>query len=274
MRTNKKTRRGFTLIELLVVIAIVALLMAILLPALAKARSQTKRTVCLSRMHQLILAWLMYADQNDDLLVSGGQNLGQDHRHLETNPWCGFDWWMAVQPDKEEETIWEMKKGALWPYLREVDLYKCPEATRQMTRTYVVVESMNGEWRGHQNKGKIMQRKIQIPRPDSRIVFLEEGWPSPDSFIVNYDIEQWAGDKPQCPHDEGATFNFADGHAEYYRWEDERTLEFCGDGWDDHVFRVMMGNFSDPTGSIDLHRIQWWTWGDVDYLGDRAPLFN
>ncbi len=63
-------RVGFTLVELLVVISIIALLMAILLPALARAREQAKRIVCLSNLKQLTLAWMTYASANNDKLVN------------------------------------------------------------------------------------------------------------------------------------------------------------------------------------------------------------
>ncbi|MHC4726881.1 MAG: type II secretion system protein, partial [Planctomycetota bacterium] len=62
---------GFTLIELLVVIAIIAVLMAILMPALNRAREQGRRSTCLSNLKQLTLAWIMYADENDDNLING-----------------------------------------------------------------------------------------------------------------------------------------------------------------------------------------------------------
>jgi len=65
-----RKQKGFTLIELLVVIAIIAILMAILLPALNRVREQGKRVVCLSNLKQLTLAWIMYADENDGKLVN------------------------------------------------------------------------------------------------------------------------------------------------------------------------------------------------------------
>jgi prepilin-type N-terminal cleavage/methylation domain-containing protein len=58
-------REGFTLIELLVVIAIIAILMAILIPTLNRARELGKRATCLSNLKQLTLAWIMYADDNE-----------------------------------------------------------------------------------------------------------------------------------------------------------------------------------------------------------------
>ncbi|MHC4355756.1 MAG: type II secretion system protein, partial [Planctomycetota bacterium] len=63
--------KGFTLIELLVVIAIIAILMAILMPALNRVREQGKRIVCESNLKNLMLGWLMYADDNDDKIVNG-----------------------------------------------------------------------------------------------------------------------------------------------------------------------------------------------------------
>ena len=63
--------KGFTLIELLVVIAIIAVLMAILIPTLNRAREQGKRATCLSNLKQLQLAWVMYADDFDGKIVNG-----------------------------------------------------------------------------------------------------------------------------------------------------------------------------------------------------------
>src|SRR5262245_22458825 len=66
-------RRAFTLIELLVVIAIVAILAALLLPALAKAKAQSQNTICKSNMRQIALGILMYADENRDYLPWPGE---------------------------------------------------------------------------------------------------------------------------------------------------------------------------------------------------------
>lgn len=68
--------RGFTLIELLVVIAVIAVLMAILMPALHRAREQGQRAACLSNLKQLTVAWVLYADENDDKIVHGPTDKG------------------------------------------------------------------------------------------------------------------------------------------------------------------------------------------------------
>ncbi|HCO92954.1 MAG TPA: hypothetical protein DIU00_03230, partial [Phycisphaerales bacterium] len=88
-------RKGFTLIELLVVIAIIAILMAILMPALHRVREQGKRAVCLSNLKQLGLSWILYADDNDGKIVNGAAGHAgtpTDARHPNEDPWVGVCW--------------------------------------------------------------------------------------------------------------------------------------------------------------------------------------
>ena len=89
-------QKGFTLIELLVVIAVIALLMAVLMPALSRAREQAKLRVCLSNLSQLQLAWIMYADSNDEKIVNGGRA-----DNLNENDWSGRDWDIPYESDPE-----------------------------------------------------------------------------------------------------------------------------------------------------------------------------
>ncbi|MHC4227198.1 MAG: prepilin-type N-terminal cleavage/methylation domain-containing protein, partial [Planctomycetota bacterium] len=91
----KKRVEGFTLIELLVVIAIIAILLAILMPALNRVREQGKRAVCLSHLRQLGLVWIMYADDNDGNIVNGAaghSGTPGDARHSNERPWVGVCW--------------------------------------------------------------------------------------------------------------------------------------------------------------------------------------
>src|SRR5210317_946950 len=121
-----RKQKGFTLIELLVVIAIIAILMAILLPALNRVKEQGKRAVCLSNLKQLSLAWILYADENDDILVNGA--IGYSNRNMgwgnHTNEIAWVDG-LGTRGDEESQQI-EIMEGALWPYVKDLGMYKCP----------------------------------------------------------------------------------------------------------------------------------------------------
>jgi prepilin-type N-terminal cleavage/methylation domain-containing protein/prepilin-type processing-associated H-X9-DG protein len=265
MKTRAHSRRqgsGFTLIELLVVIAIIALLLAILLPALGRAREQGKKTVCMNNMRQLALGWVMYADANGDLIVSGGQN----PRVPGEIPWCGEDWTFIFQPDpRPEDQMEEMRRGALFRYVQNLDLYACPKAERMELRTYAIMVSMNGEWKGNGDSGPIVKNRLAIRKPGERLVFIEEGWPSPDSFILPYKNERWL-DAITAPHMEGAIFSFADGHSEYWKWLDERTIAI---GEADRVRARALAS-RDQTCNVDLRKLQKATWVDTFYTFDPA----
>ena len=81
-------RKGFTLIELLVVIAIIAILLAVLMPALHRAREQGKRAMCMGNLKQLTLGWIMYADENDGRIVNGAAGIDRSGEKA----WAGRCW--------------------------------------------------------------------------------------------------------------------------------------------------------------------------------------
>lgn len=126
-----REKKAFTLVELLVVIAIIALLMAILIPALNRAREQAKRATCLSNLRQLMLAWIMYADENDDKLVNGDTG---EYTSIHTNetPWVLKDWHTSDLRIKRNAII----NGALFPYCKILKLYRCPTVEKETLRTY------------------------------------------------------------------------------------------------------------------------------------------
>ncbi len=230
---KRGNRAGFTLIELLVVIAIIAVLMGILMPALNRVREQGRRASCLSNLRQLTLAWIMYADDNDDKLVNG--DTGEYGMVAANGPyWVQRDWTSGMTEEQRQQAI---KDGALWSYTRDLKLYKCSTVQRQVmdhynqtsppVRTYSIMDSMNcKDW--PDMGATILKRRMQIKDPAFRGVFLDDGGTNP-SALGGWTVytNQWTWwDPPPVRHGDGTTFSFADGHADYRKWVDPRTIEF------------------------------------------------
>ncbi|MGD0572551.1 MAG: prepilin-type N-terminal cleavage/methylation domain-containing protein [Sedimentisphaerales bacterium] len=245
---TKSKSRGFTLVELLVVIAIIALLMAVLLPALTKARKTAKRVICLGNLRQMVMAWMLYAENNDGKLVNGGQPWA-DVPPLITEPyWCTalppvpltdetgtystttrLDWDTSLWP--YEERICLMKQGALYTYIKNVKMYRCSEAPKTTHRTFVMPCSMNAAWAtGDQTcypSAKVAKRMGQITKSKERAVFFEERVISRDAFMFPILPNCALCDVIDYLHGNGANFAFADGHAEYHQWQCPLTLSWA-----------------------------------------------
>ncbi|MHC4463292.1 MAG: type II secretion system protein [Planctomycetota bacterium] len=258
-RRYKGFLTGFTLVELLVVIAIIAILMAILMPALNRAKEQGKRAVCLNNLRQLTLAWIVYADENDDKLVCGdageydtytpaGQNL-----HRDEIPWVleGRDFWPRGSKTIEEQRI-AIKNGALYPYTKNVDLYRCSVAFPREARTYAVVDAMNCIPHG----GEMFKKRMKIKNPTERCVFVDDSGATPmGGWSVEYPQNAW-WDEPPLRHGNGASWSFADGHSEWWKWKEQDTPRWTpnNEGLWKHVVRVK---------DVDIRRVRKAAWGRV-----------
>jgi len=214
-------RRGFTLIELLVVIAIIAILMAILMPALHRAKEQGERAACLSNLKNLQLAWMMYADENDSKIVCGDS--GEYTQPKGEIYWVQRDYVQSMTPKQKEKAIMD---GGLYPYTKDLKVYKCPQGVRGETRTYSIADSMN--CKGWDTRRKMVKKVSEIKDPTFRIVFLDdggEGFAHMGGWTV-YAVEQQWWDPPPVRHGDGTNYSFVDGHIDYHKWEDIRTIEF------------------------------------------------
>ncbi len=284
-RAHGWRREAFTLIELLVVIAIIAILMAILMPALKRAREQGQRAVCLNHLKTLTLGWSMYADDNDDRLVNGEAYWNPTGApeapvpgagpHAGERFWVGNDCASGFGQGEQrplEIQLAAIRAGALFPYCKAEKVYRCPTGVRGEMRTYSTGYGMNGcfdaagTYSG--NRGVrvgrtvlMVKRKseITVPAPAYRLVFLDEGQISPDSYAIHYTTARW-WDPPFVRHGDGTNVAFADGHSEYWKYRGKETLE-AGK----QVNPVY--NFTPTTelGLDDLERMQIAIWGRLGY---------
>ena len=115
---------GFTLIELLVVIAVIALLIAILIPVLDRAREMGQRAVCLSNLRQLTTAWTLYADDNERRLPMAACSVTGKSGNRILQSWAGSAFSAGSSSDRSA-VLENPDKGALWPYVGNVDIYHC-----------------------------------------------------------------------------------------------------------------------------------------------------
>jgi prepilin-type N-terminal cleavage/methylation domain-containing protein/prepilin-type processing-associated H-X9-DG protein len=287
-------RKAFTLIELLVVIAIIAILLAILMPALSRVKEQGKRAACLSNLKQLQLAWSMYADENDDKIVNGEAYGGGDGTapvpgsgiHAGEQWWTGDDvgdFWAGINLSEEMQKR-AIRAGALWPYCKNEKLYRCPTGVRGEMRTYTITDAMNGLRRDGTYSGSVGARngrtvlwikkrtEISVPGPAQRIVFLDEGRITPDSYATHYLNERW-WDPPFVRHGDGTNVSFADGHADYWKFEGKKTLETgklaAVSGLDAHPLHQMQPVTEDEFQ--DLYRMQKAVWGKLGYTPRYPP---
>ena len=240
-RMESTKRNGFTLIELLVVITVIALLMAILIPVLNRARELGHRTVCLSNLKQLTYAWILYAEDNDGRLVSGRSfhDLSSMDGSRTLKSWMGlaFRW-----PTKRADVMEHPDKGALWPYTGNIDLYGCPRhrgrppnRPRQIAvATYAAVAGANGftvegttiRWAGHnrwlvrtgKRVGKTVLKLSRMtdiisPPASQRAVFVDIAFTFGGSYAVEYLYPEYTSRHRLISHAKGATRSTGNGGA-------------------------------------------------------------
>ena len=240
MKVRYRKNKAFTLIELLVVIAIIAILAALLLPALAKAKENATGIACMNNNKQIMLAWSLFASDNEDRLPYASA-------YKSESSWT-FAWAVGVlRQTGVNQDLSFVTEGVLKQYLGfSKDVFKCPADKAIITdnrgrhiyrdRSYSMNIFMGGwsGWPFNSDTRWTTYRKLEeIRNPSNRWVLLDMRGESINAGNYRVDMAGYPGDEskycfqqdwPGIYHNNATNFSFADGHCDKQRWLDKRTL--------------------------------------------------
>lgn len=248
---------GFTLIELLVVIAIIAILAAMLLPALSKGKQKAQGIQCLNNHRQLCYAWRMYAEDSTERLIYAStkdraarvMNVA-DTSDPDNYAWSGAHMDGSGANRANWDPDYDLKKRLLWPYVKSTGVYKCPADHSQVNwlganKDRLLTMSMNlymGGFAPEKGAGQdgnnggwpfangywVFHKMTDISQPTMMFVFLDMredrvNWSNFMTDMTGYipnDPNSWKlGDLPGMYHNMACGLSFADGHSEMHRWQ-------------------------------------------------------
>lgn len=238
---SRSPKHAFTLIELLVVIAIIAILAALLLPALSKAKTKAQATQCMSNLRQVMFSWHMYTEDSRDRLP-----FNTVFETDLTRSWCtGWLQYQVSTPDNTNTLLFS--KALMGPYFQNPRIFKCPgdptvDVGKKLPRVRTIAMNafMGGYFDGSDwvevqdraNTWRTYHKLSRIDRPDMRFVFADESPIINDGLLMHYvpigttqlPADGIMDDCPASYHGGAGALSFADGHSEIHKWRDAATL--------------------------------------------------
>ncbi|HTV39927.1 MAG TPA: prepilin-type N-terminal cleavage/methylation domain-containing protein [Candidatus Sulfotelmatobacter sp.] len=278
LRTKRRDVAGFTLIELLVVIAIIAILAAVLLPVLSRAKLKATEASCLNNQKQIGEATIMYVtDFNDNIMPDAAFN--QKDATGGINDAGGFwgppdpaIWISQASALKNVTADLQTKTNLLWQYAQNTGIYHCPGDTRLTLPigsgntvgwaydSYAKTDNFGGGGSGNEVPFKKMS---QVRRPSETFAFVEQSdsrgynlgtfemvWSSPSSITF---VDIYA-----MYHGDVNTFCFADGHVEYHKWLDPAVIYWGQQGAEGKVYEFGSSPTPTPADSDYNYCLQHW----------------
>jgi prepilin-type N-terminal cleavage/methylation domain-containing protein/prepilin-type processing-associated H-X9-DG protein len=227
---RRDNRGAFTLIELLVVIAIIAILAAILLPVLAKAKARAQSAYCLNNLKQLQLGWKSYETDNSGWFpVNTSRVIGGLPESISNS-------WVLGNAQYDTNTT-DIAAGSLYPDVNSITVYHCPadratvkgNASVTHMRSYSIDGWLGANfnfgdgwiWPAPSNTGayvyKTRDSALTWPGPADVFAFIDDNEQTIDDGIFVIGDVEWY-DCPADRHNQGANLSFLDGHAEHHRW--------------------------------------------------------
>lgn len=200
-------KKSFTLIELLVVIGIIAILAAMLFPALGKARQSARQAECINNLKQMALAFTMYTNDNRSLypmLTNGSAEQGVE------GGWIYYENFPVPTAG-----LFDLERGTIFPYLSAKKVYLCPLEKTKTNNSYAV-------------NSKLEDQNTDAPlNPAECPLLLEEGSGSGKFGTTDDGYFLVDGNRVAKRHGKGSVIAFCDGHVEHKTWNDPEIYDHC-----------------------------------------------